>query len=56
MSFGTATKKTGTRILEAAHWLAIASHNGPREEKIEAIDEAIKTLQEERARLVDELL
>ncbi len=56
MSFGNTAKKAGKRALKATSWLATEMWNGSRTERIEAIDEEIKTLQEERTRLVDELI
>jgi hypothetical protein len=56
MSVKTASKKAGVGVLKATGWLAIEMWNGPRKERIEAIDAGIKALQEERLQLVKELI
>jgi hypothetical protein len=52
----SASKRAGEGILTAISTAIVDSHNDPRKERIEAIDKAIELLQEERERLVDELI
>ena len=56
MSVKTATAKAGNGLLSAMNAIVTAANDGPRKERIEAIDTTIAMLQEERARLVDELI
>lgn len=56
MTIKTATMKTGNGLLSAMNFVVTAAHDEPRKERIEAIDKTIEMLQEERARLVEELI
>ena len=56
MSVGSKAKNAGSGLLSAASWAVIQSHNVPRNRRIEEINDEIKKLKEERARLLKELL
>jgi hypothetical protein len=56
MSLKTATKTTGNGLLNFIGDVVTTAHNGPRKERIEAIDKTITMLMEERAQLVEELI
>lgn len=56
MSMKSASAKTGKGLLSTVNFLIIAAHDGPRKERIEAIDKTVELLNEERARLVEELM